>query len=168
MVNFLFDKLALKKKIAINFARVIDETENSYSLEEFCEIEYKLLKYLCEKNYIDFEKQEFQCMVTGCSSMGTNYYVIDPLGYLYTCWNNVGISSLNIGNVLQGEQYNKNYNRWLLLEYDEKCKRCVYLPICQGGCPYSRIHKNEIQCSIMALNMIKYLKLKCKKMLEEN
>lgn len=166
LIDILYAELGLNKKIAINFARVIGEMESCYSVEEFCEIEFQFLKYLCEKNYIDFEKHEFQNMSVGCASIGTNYYVIDPLGYLYTCWNNVGIKALNIGHVLQGEQYNNNYNQWLLLEYDEKCKACIYLPICQGGCPYSRIHKNETRCNIMALNTIKYLKIKCKKMLE--
>ncbi len=77
-----------------------------------------------------------------CSVRNSNSLVIGPSGELYKCWNDVGDESRIVGNV-DGSVRNQN----LLLRYlvgadpfeDPKCKSCILLPVCGGGCPYLRI-----------------------------
>lgn len=52
-----------------------------------------------------------------------------------------------IGNVNSGI-YNKDvYNLWTDNDIEEKCKECVLLPLCQGGCRASRF-SNMTQCYV--------------------
>ena len=71
-----------------------------------------------------------------CGAQRINNFVIDPEGYLYTCWNNVGIIEKSFGDVRSGLVLNENYTNWLLSEPAPKCYECPFLPICQGGCPH--------------------------------
>lgn len=79
-----------------------------------------------------------------CTCMDNHAYVIDPEGYLYKCWNDVGIKVRSIGTL--GENIT-NYQivTQFLMESDKfsdkKCLECAYLPICSGGCNLYRIGK---------------------------
>lgn len=69
-------------------------------------------------------------------------YVIDPEGYIYKCWADVGIKERAIGTLDEGL---KNFD--IISEYvqgsdkfsDPKCMNCKYIPICDGGCNLYRI-----------------------------
>ena len=50
-----------------------------------------------------------------------------------------------LGNVWTGIAETQKYDFWISTELDEKCKECVYLPICQGGCKSSYFTKMR-QC----------------------
>ena len=82
-----------------------------------------------------------------CAIRNPNSIVIGPEGELYKCWNDVGNKD-RIYGYIDGRITNET----LLLRYlgsadpfeDSKCKKCILLPVCGGGCPYYRI-QNEFE-----------------------
>ena len=73
-----------------------------------------------------------------CTVRNANTVVIGPEGELYKCWNDVGNKDAVVGYV-----DGKITNETLLLRYltgadpfeDPKCRECLLLPVCGGGCP---------------------------------
>ncbi len=79
---------------------------------------------------------------SACTAGRVNGIVIGPEGELYKCWNDVGNSEKVYGFL------NKPVgNRKVLYRYleggsrfdNEKCKGCQLLPVCSGGCLYTRL-----------------------------
>ena len=50
-----------------------------------------------------------------------------------------------IGNVWEGITNKNIFEFWTDCEVDKKCKDCIYLPICQGGCKASNFTRKP-QC----------------------
>lgn len=77
-----------------------------------------------------------------CDADYIGAFVIDSMGYLYKCLTNIGNPTLSVGNLNDLSEGNSK----LYLDYmtydpseDVKCKECMYLPVCMGGCPYKRV-----------------------------
>ena len=100
-----------------------------------------------------------------CTVRNANTVVIGPEGELYKCWNDVGNKDAVVGYV-----DGKITNETLLLRYltgadpfeDPKCRECLLLPVCGGGCPYSRLKKEYEQkevelCSLMKDHLDEFL-----------
>ena len=78
-----------------------------------------------------------------CSADTSNSYVIDPEGFIYKCWQNIGNKEMSVDNLSDNSddkntQLFYNYMCYNATE-DDNCKKCKMLPICMGGCPYNRI-----------------------------
>ncbi|UQZ33185.1 hypothetical protein C2I18_06210 [Paenibacillus sp. PK3_47] len=91
---------------------------------------------------------------SGCGAVSPSSYVIDPLGDLYKCWNEIGRKDCSVGTVSGGVKYNSvlvNY-----MEYDPfkvtKCSDCAVLPACLGGCPYVAALKKDPRCDSIRYN----------------
>lgn len=129
---------------------------------------------LNQQEYIDFLKdncgqarniyiQTFpECMLgTGCIAAMSNGYVIGSCGELYLCWEDVGNSDKIIGNITKGfVNINKIHEKAKFISgndptLDTKCKNCLFLPVCGGGCPGKRI-KNKY--GIYQYNLCTYFK----------
>ncbi|AEX86049.1 radical SAM additional 4Fe4S-binding domain protein [Marinitoga piezophila KA3] len=114
-------------------------------------------------------------MYSQCGAVKPNSFVIDPEGYMYKCWHEVGIKALAIGNI-KGNEKNKNFDRYLKwntfnpLNYKE-CKNCKFLPLCMGGCPDKTLFKyNGIQeegCTMYKYNLEEMLKMHLKAKLKK-
>lgn len=102
-----------------------------------------------------------------CGVRNANNVVIGPKGELYKCWNDVGNKAKIVGT-LDGDISNEP----LLLRYlvgadpfdDPKCKECFLLPVCGGGCPYTRLQnyyegKNINTCDLIKDNLEEFLML---------
>lgn len=132
----------------VNLAFVKDMTgcykcNHSYDMQEQAQI----VKDLLQKYGLDFSMVFPRSERYECAIRNRNALVIGPEGELYKCWNDVGNKSKIIGNI-----DGKITNETLLLRYlvaadpfeDPKCQECFLLPVCGGGCPYSRI-QNEYE-----------------------
>lgn len=103
------------------------------------------------------------CSLYTCTN--NNSFVIDPLGYLYKCWADVGIYERSVGNLVNGITNYDIFSRFMVGSdkfADVNCRKCTYLPICNGGCNLSRIRSLERKvpyknCSIDDEGLIKYL-----------
>jgi len=77
-----------------------------------------------------------------CESRHKNDFVIDPVGNLYKCWEDIGIEKNIVGNLK--EPLNINDEKYLIQAdplTNDQCIKCKYLPICGGGCPVTRMRE---------------------------
>jgi uncharacterized protein len=75
-----------------------------------------------------------------CSSRLDNHFVVNPLGDIYKCFSAVYYDEHKIGSIDEnGSLTNINYEAycaWTLQNplQNEKCVKCMFVPICSGGC----------------------------------
>ncbi|EGF58014.1 radical SAM domain protein [Bacteroides fluxus YIT 12057] len=75
-----------------------------------------------------------------CAATRQCAYIVGPEGEVYKCWNDVGNPERVVGTI----HGNKIINRTLLNKYivgskwyhDEACRKCFFLPICNGTCAW--------------------------------
>lgn len=134
------------------------------SPEEFSSLYRKILTKMLEHGITEVVQRNYPSYrATGCASICQNYFVIDANGYFYTCWHHFGDTSKSIGNLAEPDRIgcSGDYLKWLTVPIAEKCKDCVYLPICQGGCPDRRIqNQNQPECRFHTLMYLGNLKMK--------
>ena len=94
-----------------------------------------------------------------CTAVGYGSFVVDPDGYLYTCWNVIGRKEKSVGNIVQGNPMNVEFMKWLLHEPAESCQTCNLLPICSGGCPYFFFEGGKAVCDNVKFTFHDNLKL---------
>lgn len=99
------------------------------------------------------------------SCMDNNAFVIDPNGFLYKCWADVGIENRSIGTLSTGIKDYRIVSQYMVGTdkfSDKKCLKCGFLPICDGGCNLYRVGKIEKDipynvCCINEAGLVKYL-----------
>ena len=89
----------------------------------------------------------------------------DPEGFAYKCWELIGNKKYAIGkldkNGMLTSVNEKLLNRFMYgadpLD-DPKCSKCIYLPICNGGCPIQRLEnifeKKSNDCCVIYKNRL--------------
>lgn len=95
-----------------------------------------------------------------CQAETENNYVIDELGNCYKCWDQVGRTENSCFNIMSPDD--KNYSN--IVKYmcwnpftDDKCKDCVFLPVCFGGCKFHRMNVGHYDCGFTNDSMKDYL-----------
>ena len=86
-----------------------------------------------------------------CAIRSKSAIAIDPEGYAYQCWENIGNKKYTIGkldkngNLTEINQKVLNRNLYGADPLgDKQCQKCSYLPMCGGGCSFQRI-ENEFE-----------------------
>lgn len=103
-----------------------------------------------------------------CVATVHNRFVIDPEGYLYKCWEDVGKLEMVIGNIhdaapISNQELRAQYSIGTDAYRDPKCLACFVLPICSGGCANKRLRTKQYGepglefCSPYKDNLIRYL-----------
>jgi uncharacterized protein len=111
-----------------------------------------------------------------CGATLINYYVVGPRGEMYKCWNDFGIEDKVVGYLNSDKQNNDIINRYLagptILD-DKECQECSILPICAGGCLWTR-HKNifeganyDLLCNMRKNKLEKTIELQYEEILKE-
>lgn len=95
-----------------------------------------------------------------CTAETENCYVVDDKGDFYKCWDEVGREEYKCFNILNSEEVNYE----LIARYvaddpfsDEKCKDCIFLPLCYGGCKFQKAHLNKSVCGFTDEKLKRYL-----------
>lgn len=90
-----------------------------------------------------------------CGAQSDDAYFMDIYGNLYTCEHHIWNNDMIIANINAFDRNEylrvKNNNSKVL---SNKCKKCIFLPVCQGGCVKDK--KNE--CPIYIFNAKQKLK----------
>lgn len=98
--------------------------------------------------YLEMQEERTLPTVRFCG-LGTDiFYVVDPLGDIYHCYEEAGHKDRRIGTFSRGKvkffALKEKYSRRHLLNVPE-CLRCSAALYCGGGCPcHARIHKGSI------------------------
>lgn len=94
-----------------------------------------------------------------CTAELDNSYVVDNLGNVYKCWDEVGSNEVCF-NLINANKINyENLFRYIgdhIFE-DEKCSKCRFIPICFGGCKFHRYHFNKYACAYTEKSIIEYI-----------
>ncbi|MFG6344034.1 MAG: radical SAM protein [Lachnospiraceae bacterium] len=152
----------------ISFYLGLVESHNDCYLDEKC-----MSAEAFSKKHLEFMKENGISLTNAYPSLVANFcgadmknsFVVDSAGFLYKCWNDVGVVERAVGSVAPQEaDGNKRYNNSLYYDYmlydateDTECRDCKFLPICMGGCPFKR-KGNGNRCVDKKYIMEEYLK----------
>ncbi len=113
----------------------------------------------------DWDDDDFSVMddrYCFCTSETENCYVVDNNGDFYKCWDEVGRKEYACFNVLEPDSINYHQIAKFLADdpfSDEKCKNCVFLPLCFGGCKFQKYLSGEASCGFSEQSIKKYIEL---------
>lgn len=128
--------------------------ETCISLEKFSEESYNF------KIYSDRELGAYYpfLLTNVCGADSLYSFVIDSDGKLYKCWDEIGIESRQVGDILQDININMLNINYMTVDatLNEECSKCKYLPICMGGCPIKFGEKDN--CVHFRYHLDRYLK----------
>ncbi len=147
LTKLLLVDYGLKEKIRVylaavkNYTNVCDFTgEGCFSSDEFFAFKKEFTDFLYSLNA---EKSITKTIpipswIT-CGLSRIRNLVIDPDGNFYRCAHLIGHDNSNIGNIKIGQVYNEANLNYIFAEIQDKCKECVLVPICMGGCVFERM-----------------------------
>lgn len=73
--------------------------------------------------------------------------VIGPEGEVYKCWIDIGEPKEVIGNIADPKGFDllklAKFTCYADYLFDPKCQACIFIPVCNGGCPKIRILNKE-------------------------
>ena len=95
-----------------------------------------------------------------CTAETEYCYVVDDRGDFYKCWDEVGRPQYRCFNILDRENANYSHIASFVAAdpfADEKCRNCVFLPLCFGGCKFQRAHLSKSVCGFTDQTLRKYL-----------
>lgn len=167
------------RDVCVSISRVVDEknacasvTDACMKTEEYANENLKFQQKLFENGFnIDEEGNILGFYPSAksnyCGADNTGAFVLDPEGYMYKCWCDVGNQHSAVGNVLyrhnepNEEMYMRNIDYLLWSPFNhEECLNCNLLPVCMGGCPYEGLKNgSKPQCENWKYNIKEVLKL---------
>ena len=160
-LNSMFDELHYNgnKLFSMYSARLQDYSEGEKSEYKYlAQTEYvqkldKLdLGYICQdyglSNKISSAINNGKPLLfrsTYCNSQ-TKGFVLDPLVYIYPCWEVVNRKEHRLGcykgdEIIWNNEIMDMWRKCILLEKD--CIKCKYALLCSGGCPAARLKSNR-------------------------
>ncbi|MCX7996024.1 MAG: SPASM domain-containing protein [candidate division WOR-3 bacterium] len=139
-----------------------DITDMCFSSVEFYKnIQQKFLKKLIDMNF-NFDIYP-KLVGSNCVADRVNAYVVAPDGFLYKCWNDVGIRDESVGFIADNGKVVHNFKitKWLAFDpFDlNECSECKVFPLCGGGCAYKRLNSQGDLCVSWKYNIEELLKL---------
>lgn len=142
-----FSKYAESRLIIFDPAPIFDTDSKSCSN---CNKVYNMnepAKYLIEQN-LTKEEDALNLKFKGgqCYACHQGSFVISPNGDLYKCTVTMNDENAKVGNVLTGIERNKYYYKWVNPKLPRKCDKCVFLPLCQGGCRAGELGYLSVFC----------------------
>lgn len=187
-VDILLDILESNdlKDLSVYLGKVTEYTSacnsmggSCFNTEQFAYLSLDFFKKLHNRGF----KSKYYPSLRGsfCMADASSGFVVDPDGYLYKCWNEVGRIETAVGKIqdivkmINGEdELNKlttnvcdrlnmfsnaiEWIDWSPFNF-ESCKACKLLPICMGGCPYQGREKgNGPECEKWKYNLEEVIK----------
>lgn len=166
----------ISRSVKISFGQVSAYTEACKSVESQCynnsEFSSKIIDLYAMLNRYGFSGCNNSILyprisLNYCCAELLNSFVVDHEGYLYKCWNVVGMTEHSVGR-LEEKEYDitcEKNARWVERNpiINLECKKCELLPICMGGCPYEEtVLGKKCECNTFKYNiediMFNYLK----------
>ena len=149
-----FNKLPYSDKVSIYFSPVYENECDTFDNDLFDLFLEKIIPLTMKSNFkINIYPN---AVLGGCSVASKDGYLIDANGDIKKCWELIGKDKYIIGNVVNGKINEKIEELWSKINLNERCFKCKYLPICNGGCPYKRI-ENKSFCVHWKENLNKLL-----------
>lgn len=139
-----------KSRVSFSPGQVVNyEDENPACLtkKEYAAIIPECMRQ-CAKHNLPFSQKSSlpKIRASYCTAPQPCSFVIDPEGFVYKCWNDIGIQDYSIGDIyglIDGglcEEFSRSeWGRYNHMNY-ASCRDCGLLPVCAGGCPRGTVH----------------------------
>jgi len=147
--RFIKDKYPDKygKRISVYPGFVHDDVNPDIGCHFNSEAKGRFLSELARDRGINALSVFPRMIMGGCTLTKRNAYVVGPDGELYKCWHDVGEAKEVVGRVDNLAEWNMALiaEGMIGASYldDATCKKCFFFPICDGGCPKTRMHNNR-------------------------
>lgn len=149
----ILEKEGLKENTSVYFAKV-EPYDNFDKMNCFNNEEFDIIDMLYKRQNKTKRQPEYPSLKGSfCCADSLASFVITSDGYIYKCWEDVGILELAVGNLMDNDdtailnqgKYIRNLHRYIMYDptEDVMCKECKFLPICMGGCPVKRLNGRE-------------------------
>ena len=104
-------------------------------------------QYLIKKGLLN-EEDAINLKFKGgqCYACHQGSFVIAPNGDLYKCTVTMKDKKAIVGNIFDGVDRNNYYFKWVNPNLPKKCNKCIFLPLCQGGCRAGELGYLNIFC----------------------
>lgn len=106
-----------------------------------------------------------------CGAQTLNNYVIDADGFMYKCWEDIGIKERAIYNLNDKKINNVLVEADYIIKsqsmFDKVCKNCFMFIGCQGGCPRHAL-ENKRTCHVFKNNTNHFLERHYEKSLKKD
>jgi uncharacterized protein len=90
------------------------------------------------KTFIEMQEEKILLRIRFCSLGNNTFRIIDPIGDIYECYEEVGDKKRRIGTISDGKlkffPLKKSYSKRNILNIPE-CLKCSLALFCGGGCP---------------------------------
>jgi uncharacterized protein len=159
-------------ELPMGLGQVIDYTKycknisgNCMNTKEYARSYLDFYQMLKNKGFKVFKDYDYPGIKNNyCSADFWNSMIVDPEGYVYKCWSEVGQTELatdRIGGDRDEQRMQTNLINWMTwdpFEYKE-CRECKLLPMCMGGCPFNGRKKNKPVCDRWKFNVKELMNL---------
>lgn len=146
----------------------VDKTEVIINTEHEKEYKEKLDKKYGIEDESFYPHQYGNCF---CGAQTLNNYVIDADGFMYKCWEDIGIKNRAIYNLNDKKFNNVPVESDYIIKsqsmFDEVCKNCFMFTSCQGGCPKHSL-ENKKSCHVFKNNTNQFLERHYEKSLKKD
>lgn len=116
-----------------------------------------LYKKLCNCNLLSIDSlTKLSYQNSRCFACNANSFVISPDGELSKC--SAGYVN-SVGDVFNGIEYNTEFFKWCNNGISPKCEKCIFLPLCQGGCMAGQLGRHPVSCFLNKLLVDDLIKL---------
>lgn len=180
LINYLEVAGVINENVSISLGRVKDcsqiMTKESMELlidaQDYVKKEKQIItKAIMDKNLAWIGSYPAPTPVP-CGAINISTFSIDPEGYVYKCWEELGITDKSIYHVSNPGRISNNELKWLDCDpkKDSECLNCKHLPLCQGGCALQFL-RGKKTCSYWKENlndMLSVLAYKYKHLVKPN
>lgn len=130
---------------------------------EFAKEQILFYREYCNREYLG--KVIPESALQSCGAVAVSSYLIDPLGDLYKCWDDIGNLKEKVGDIFTGTESGRIDPKLLQwLQYDaidcDECKNCPVLPVCMGGCANYYFKTGKHKCHPIKYNLEEVVKIK--------
>ena len=146
----------------------VDKVDQLFNSEYEKAYKENLVKKFGIEDELFYPKQFGNCL---CGAQTLNNYVIDAEGFMYKCWEDIGIKERAVYNLSDKKCSNVLVESDYILKsqamFDNTCKNCFMFISCQGGCPRQALD-NKRTCHIFKNNIVQFLERHYEKSLNKD
>lgn len=128
LISYLSAEFPERQKLRLYTYRLFSAQEDSAK-------DIKLLKHLVDCGFASDLIYTFYTHYSSCMAHSINGGTIMPNGNIAKCCRGSQLPNGIVGTINE-DDYNDNIYSWCSPQLNDKCYKCKYLPLCNGGCRY--------------------------------
>lgn len=135
-IKKLLDYLSINFKNNKNvwvYGHAIFDKLNKLNIQEMEELDVEFFEYMIKAGFKNRTLNSIAPNYNRCFAHSLHSALIYCDGTLFKCPQQIEKNQDAVGDIFSGVDIEK-ISKWCSTQLPEKCEKCVYLPICNGGC----------------------------------